>query len=226
MWNQTIAGRGANEILSYLVEYLTTVNPLVKTLTCYSDSCFGQNKNSQIICFWNHPINQKQFNRIDHKFLVRGHTYLPNDRDFAQIEKRKASARVHQPQYWEKAVREACPTKPFHTQTMDREKFLDFTPLTSHFTTRKKDSTGAAILISKAHTVPHPGEYWMRKTFSLEEPWQNVCVLKNRRKLALPLDIDYPIMYPNGHPINQKKVSDLQTMLPFLPSSCSSFLHH
>lgn len=32
MWNETIAGRGANEILSCLLEYLTTVNPLVKTL--------------------------------------------------------------------------------------------------------------------------------------------------------------------------------------------------
>ena len=66
--------------------------------------------------------------------------------------------------------------------------------------------------------MSHPGEYWMRTILNLEEPWQKVCILKGRRKLAPPLDIEYPVKYPNGHPINPKKVSDLQTMLPFLLS--------
>lgn len=76
-----------------------------------------------MICFWNHLINQKRFNRIDHKFLVQGHTYLPNDRDFAQIEKRKASARVHLPEDWEKVVREACPTSPFISRQWIEKSF-------------------------------------------------------------------------------------------------------
>ena len=91
-----MAGRGANEILSCLLQYLTTMRPGVKKLTCYSDSCFGQNKNSFMICFWTYLVYQKKFTRIDHKFLVHGHTYLPNDREFAQIEKRKASSKVYQ----------------------------------------------------------------------------------------------------------------------------------
>lgn len=100
--------------------------------------------------------------------MVHGHTYLPNDRDFAQIEKRKASAKVYLPEHWEKV---ACPSKPFHIQRMEKEKFLDFTPLTFHFTMRKKDSEGSAVLISKANwlnfgegeengtVVSHHGEY-------------------------------------------------------------------
>ena len=89
MWNETIAGRGANEIISCLMKYIANIPMQVKTLTCYSDSSFGLNKNSQMICFWSHLITQKRFKRIDHKFLVRGHTYLPNDRDFSHIEKRR-----------------------------------------------------------------------------------------------------------------------------------------
>ena len=150
MWNETIAGRGSDEIISCLLQYLTQMWPQVKKPNCYSDSCFGQNKNTQIICFWSHLIHQKKFVRIDHKFLVRGHTYLPNDRDFAQIEKRKASARVYLPEHWEKVAREACPSKPFDIQRMDREQFFDFPPLTRHFTMRKKDSKCSAVLISKA----------------------------------------------------------------------------
>ena len=73
---------------------------------------------------------------------------------------------------------EACPTKPFHVQKMEKDMFLDFTPLTNNFTMRKKDSTGSAVLISKAHwfnfgegedggrLVAHPGKYWMKKSFS------------------------------------------------------------
>ena len=44
MWDETIAGRGANEIISCLMEYISKLPPSVKTLTCYSDSCFGQKK--------------------------------------------------------------------------------------------------------------------------------------------------------------------------------------
>lgn len=242
VWNETIAGRGSNEIISCLLEYITQIPPQIKTLTCYSDSCFGQNKNSQIICFWSNLILQKRFTRIDHKYLVRGHTYLPNDRDFAQIEKRKASAKVYLPEQWEEIIRESCPSKPFRIQRMTKEKFFDFMPLTQCFTLRKKDNNGLSVLISKANwlnfgegedsgtIVSHPGEYWMKSSFDSEEPWQKVCILKGRRKLTPPSDIDCPIKYPHGHPINPKKVADLQTMIPYLPSSYRDFFrclsHH
>lgn len=151
MWDETIAGRGAGEIISCLMQYISKLPPSVKALTCYSDSCFGQNKNSQIICLWTCLVLQKRFSRTDHKNLVRGHTYLPNDREFAQIEKRKTTAKVNLPQDWENVVHESCPSKPFSIQKMTREKFLDTEPLTKHFTMRKKDHKGSPVLISKAN---------------------------------------------------------------------------
>ena len=68
----------------------------------------------------------ERFEQIDHKFLVRGHTYLPNDRDFAHIEKRKASAYVYVPQNWEEVIREACIKNPFNVVPMQTSNFLDF----------------------------------------------------------------------------------------------------
>lgn len=235
MWDETIAGRGANEIISCLMQYLSNMPQTIKALTCYSDSCFGQNKNTQMICFWTHLIFQKRFSRIDHKFLVRGHTYLPNDRDFAHIEKRKASAKVHLPKDWEEVVRESCPSKPFHIQKMTKEMFYDVEPLTRYFTMRKKDYKGSPVLISKANwlnfgegeedgtIISHPGEYWMRSSFSEDEDWQKVCILKGHRKVPPPTSVELPVKYPSGHPINSKKVADLQTMIPYLPTSCKNF---
>ena len=64
MWDETIAGRGANEIISCLMKYISKLLPSNRALTCYLDSCFGQNKNSEIICFWTHLISQKRFTHI------------------------------------------------------------------------------------------------------------------------------------------------------------------
>ena len=81
MWDETIGGRGADEICSCLMKHLETLPPHIKRPTFFSDSCFGQNKNFQVVCFWSQQVLDR-FEQMDHKFLVRGHTYLPNDRDF------------------------------------------------------------------------------------------------------------------------------------------------
>ena len=96
---------------------------------------------------------------------------------------------------------------------------------------RKKDAAGAPELISTANwmnfgegeeggkVVSHPGEFW-KATFSAYEPWLTVCILKGRKKVAPLKEINVPISYPNGHPLNPKKVADLQKMIPFLPPQC------
>lgn len=65
-----------------------------------------------MICFWNTRIPH---NQIDHKFLVRGHTYLPNDR---YIKKRKATARVCLPEEWEDVITSAWQKNPYSVQQM------------------------------------------------------------------------------------------------------------
>ena len=58
VWNECIAGRGSNEIISCLLEYFAQERPQARKLTYYSDSCFGQNKNTRMICFWSKLINK------------------------------------------------------------------------------------------------------------------------------------------------------------------------
>lgn len=235
IWDETIAGRGSSEIISCLLEYLSCNNPSVKKLTCYSDSCFGQNKNTQMICFWEWLIWCQRFTRIDHKFLVRGHTYLPCDRDFALIEKRKPSAMVHLPGDWEKVIKEARPSKPFDIQRMSKDNFFDFSVLSANFTMRKKCLSKQTVLISTGmwfnfgegedggKIIAHPGEYWMKTTFSTQDPWQKVCILKGRSKQPPSTDINLPVLYDDGHPIKSSKIADLQKMVPFLPPACRDF---
>lgn len=76
MWNEADAGRGADEICSCLKQCLETLLPQMKRLTCYSDSCFGQNRNFQMVCFWNEQAST-QFEQVDHNSLLEATHICP-----------------------------------------------------------------------------------------------------------------------------------------------------
>ena len=242
MWNEAIAGRGADEICSCLKQYLETLSPQTNRLTCYSDSCFGQNKNFQMVCFWNEQVSTR-FEQIDHKFLVRGHTYLPNDRDFAHIEKCKDGARVCVPADWEEIVQKACPKKPFDVVAMETSKFVDFTEQTKQYTQRKKDTERKPVLISKAVwmnfgqgrditgeiNLKHPDEVWLRYSYSEDEPWSKVSICKGRKKLPPSHTFSLPEKYPvSVQPIRMTSSLDMAryTVEKDLHRFCRTFLGH
>lgn len=239
IWNETIAGRGANEIISCLLQFLRQLRSKTTKLVCYSDSCFGQNKNFSMICFWNTLILEKMFDQIDHKFLVRGHTFLPNDRDFSHIEKKKASARVYVPNQWEDIIASCRQSNPFQIQHMTSDHFFDFGDLEKKFTRRKKDTSKKDVLISKVTWMnfgqavinrsgrevleKHPNEVWLRYTYVSAESWSKVSLLKGRKKTQSDVSLAMPVLYPNGHGVKPKKVDDLQKMLPYMPEEHRSF---
>jgi hypothetical protein len=62
---------------------------------------------------------------IDRKFLVPGHTYLPNDRDFAVVEtSNKKREHIYTPNQWYEVMRIARKKKPFHVIQMTSKDFL------------------------------------------------------------------------------------------------------
>ena len=89
-WDETQAKRGSNEVASCLLHYFTNkLADEVETLYLFSDGCGGQNKNYTILWFFLTLIKLKRFKSIVHIFPVRGHSFLPCDRDFASIELKK-----------------------------------------------------------------------------------------------------------------------------------------
>ena len=63
MWNETIAGRGACEIVSCLLQYFSKQTSNASKLVCYSDSCFGQNKNFLLFAFGTGSFLRRSLNR-------------------------------------------------------------------------------------------------------------------------------------------------------------------
>ena len=89
VWNEADGRRGSDEIGSSLLKYIDDLPQEADHLILYSDGCGGQNKNHQLQMLWMRLVASGRFKPIDHKFLVVGHTYLPCDRCFAHIEKKK-----------------------------------------------------------------------------------------------------------------------------------------
>ena len=94
MWHEGIASRGSHEIGSCLLLHLRNMQSRTTKLILYNDSCGGQNRNINLVCLWMHIVASSDYSitQINQKFMVSGHSYLPNDCDFGSIETAKRQA--------------------------------------------------------------------------------------------------------------------------------------
>lgn len=88
IYHEGEAKKTANEICSFLLDYLNEFSNGIKELHLFSDNCWGQNKNHTVIRMLLAFIDTGRFFRIIHYFPVRGHSFLPCDRDFAIIKRK------------------------------------------------------------------------------------------------------------------------------------------
>lgn len=80
------AKKEPDETCSFLKDFLS-VAPQYDELHLYSDNCSGQNKNHALSKFLLFLTDTKQFKKVEQFFPVRGHSFLPCDRDFAIIKR-------------------------------------------------------------------------------------------------------------------------------------------
>ena len=100
MWPECVASRGSQEVCSCILKYLGSN---ASQLIAYSDACGGQNRNINVACLWLYITANPDFTYsvIDHKFMVSGHSYLPNDRDFGSIERaNRHTQHIFVPEDW------------------------------------------------------------------------------------------------------------------------------
>lgn len=118
-WLETQGGRGPNEIISALCNFLKILEERYKdqerclTLRLFSDSCAAQNKNQFLIAVLLNFVNiSTVFDKIIHYYPVRGHSYMPADRTFGVIERviRKKKEITSPSQYYD-IIKDYCTIK-------------------------------------------------------------------------------------------------------------------
>lgn len=90
LYDQTTAGKSSSEVVSMLYHFLANLrNPSFasRRVFFHSDNCVGQNKNSTMIQFFLWCIAIGMIDRIEFKFLLKGHTKFSPDGGFGLIKK-------------------------------------------------------------------------------------------------------------------------------------------
>ena len=115
MYSQTFARKGANETATFLHYYLTEVcDPVIRHVKLYMDNSTGTNKNRFVLAML-HNLCLTKFESIEIIFPIVGHSYMPIDRSFAMIEKKKKREdKITTPEQWTNLVRLSRPTQPFN----------------------------------------------------------------------------------------------------------------
>ena len=217
---------------SCLRHFFGTYRTGAKSLVSYSDGCGGQNKNLTVLSLYSELHQQGAYYILDHKFLTRGHTFLRNDSDFAQIEKRKSSAMAYLPSDWCKVVEEANRRNLFQVVRMEQRHFFNYKHLIEGKYTNRHIATGSSTLrdihwlnfgwglesnrsLNRSVFVHHPNEVWIRDTYCLCESWRKVKVWKERAG-----DVSLEQLYHEPIVPLAQKVRDLKEMaLTHVPSS-------
>lgn len=89
-------GKGANDVCrpTMLDWYIKNkIDKEVKNLYLFGDNCAGQNKNNTMVRMMMYLCEIKTFNNVKLIFPVRGHSFMPNDRDFGII-RRKSKKKI------------------------------------------------------------------------------------------------------------------------------------
>ena len=234
MWNESVASRGSQEVGSCLLSHIQEMRTSATKLTVYSDACGGQNRNINMVCMWMHVVasDDYPFTSVDHKFMVSGHSYLPNDRDFGSIETAsKKSQCIYVPADWERVVKESRHKNPFSVTRMERKDFLSFQPLKQAIVNRKVNITGAKVgwLNIKWINVCKdlPLQYRYRHSHSELEAWKTVSL--KRAAKGRPPDlgkIKLPYLYVTPRRIKKAKLDDLMELLIYVPPIHHGFFQH
>lgn len=221
MWSEDIAGRGSNEVISSLDTYFKDFNATPKNLIAWSDSCGGQNKNKNMISFWYYLVHiRNKFETVEHKFPIPGHTFLPCDRDFGVIEKKKRKTpAVYTPKGWFGLVRDCKKGKPFRVVEMSqKDNFIDIEPIKSRLSFKTTAVDGSKVSIQKAARIKimasKPGHMFLAYTHNFAEEWQQVNISSQRGVMG---SLAPKKLYTLRRKIATPKLNDLKKLCQFIP---------
>lgn len=235
-WSEVEGNRGVDEIGSCILESITQeFRPLQgqeqRTLIFWSDRCAGQVNNYHILTLFKYLIQRRYFTKAEHKLLVTGHTFLPCDRMFALIEKKKETASCMIPDEWITVIRETRIQNPFQIVRMNQNNIMNIMALERHIP-RPRD-----LLVTRHHwysmteEAPHlifarddylPG-VWLAP-FTIRRPNQRQRIVN--RLLWTNNDLigfNLAPKYTADLPIAGAKYRDLISMIPFIMPQYRAF---
>lgn len=215
VWLESEGKRGSREICSSIYTFLNTQQLLnVKHIKTFSDCCGGQNRNKAVISFMMWACVKFTIETWEHRFLESGHTFLPNDSDFAVIEKKKKHhSEIFTKKGWIDLIKECQYKKPFIVHDM-KNQFKEVQPLVEDRTFAKKNGQGQEFNFLKLN--------WYKVSIDSDIVQFRTSDSGNVKEIAFPKKSEsLPDSLEEADvselKIAQKKYDDLETLLPYVP---------
>ncbi len=218
MWHEGQAKRGSNEIASCLTIVLMAKITTKKRIEIWCDNCSGQNKNQMLVMAMIYLVLHGPYHEILMNFLVSGHSYMPCDADFGQIEKRKKVTKCMVPSEVKEMIEQARLSSPFRIMEMKKNDFRDFRFAAEKYlnTTKLQISRLSQIRVTKQSALT--GILYTKDTFSELINWVPEKVFKKNvsadKIKAAPL-LQQKIV------IDKDKRKDLLAMIDYLQGHLS-----
>lgn len=218
LWHEVLAKRGSKEIGSCLLDYIKTTYRTLgpgeeRKVIIWSDRCCGQNNNKTVLTLYWYLIQCGYFTEVHQKFMVTGHSFLPCDRDFAVIERRRKIQKAIVPGDWKHIIASSKISKPFLITEMTQDKFRDIDVVTT--TCLKKNAT---FQITKyvwyKLCKDDPTTLYARESHNTLRPWKTFRMFDPT--VGIPVIQDLPFLYTSLLPISKEKKKDLLQMTTFM----------
>ena len=174
---------------------------------------------------WIHIAASSNFsyNVVDHKFMVSGHSYLPNDRDFGSIEKAsRRTQHVYVPDDWCTLVKKARKNNPFHFTKMKIEDFVSLQNVRSSIVYRKvnthKEKVKWLDILWIRVSKDRPFDILYRYSHNTLEARKVLDV--HPRRQGRPPDVGRTVLVPlytSERCLHSNKLQDLKALLYFIP---------
>lgn len=216
-WTENVAKRGSNEILSCLLDFVHTIEPK-KHLITWSDSCAGQNKNFNLIAFYQYLILHKYFEVIDHKFPEVGHSYLDSDRDLGRIEKvLKKHETIYSPEEYRSHIKSALPAKAKVIDMSKKfHKISDLVTALGLYNNKRNDLNELVKFRDSIRwiRVERFGYYLYKDCLDENAPFKRVNITQSGNE---PNDFEIEKNCVEQIPVDEKKIDNLKQQMKFIP---------
>ena len=225
------AKKSPNEVCTFLHDYIQNHIPTeVKELHIFSDGCPGQNRNNTVVRFLLALQENGRFSKIYHYFPIRGHSFLPCDRDFGTLKRLvKKYDRVYLPEEYESMILRSRITKPFEFKRVCYQDIINYKNWWPQY--YKKSCKPVEKGNNNVFTVSKYREF----VFDATTPG-HVAVsefiggaFSSTFKLVKPnvrLELPNERAYSEAVPINDKKIQDLKKILQYVSGEDLAFYYH
>lgn len=233
LWYESIGGRGSDEVASVLYKDIQNLSNEVEHLIYYSDNCTGQNHNFTLPLMYELALKSKpNLKKIEHKFLVVGHTHMECDSDHARIERAKPKdMEIYIPRDWYTMIRMLRNRRGepfFNVNEMKLEDFYDFKSLynlkTSNYIKRQKCLNNDPVEWCKNRWIKiekdKVGIFSLSQKIDSPE-FKELSVVRNTNKILEKVDLK--IKHKKKIPISTKKYKNLLELLELIPEEFHQF---